>query len=261
MRFDIETWVDKGWYGRKRLLKARPTPVMTEALRIRLNELGRVGIAHDFGDWVSCWVYPDRDPAEVEAVIVEAEAAARASLAAQAERRAERKAMEAAEREAREREEEELRARTQRALRHVIETKPWLLQGAIGAEADELVARERLDDAEWKRAQDLIKAAKKTLKRTAEALVVPPAEPGVDRLIDDAFRGAVLTGCRHISAADLDRARIANGVGWSKTTSNRGHYLAGKDSLTATEALHGYMLLRRHRTQLSDDLRRQLALA
>lgn len=261
MRFDIERWEDKGWYGRKRLLKARPTPVMTEALRIRLNELGRVGIGNDFGNWVSCWIDPSRDPAEVEAVIIEAEAAARASLAAQAVRAAEWKAKRAAEREAREREEEELRAGTQRALRHVIETRPWLLQGAIGAEADELVARERLDNADWKRAQDLIKAAKKTLKRTQEALEVPPAEPGVDRLVDDAFREAVRDGCRHISAADLDRARIANGVGWSKTTSNRGHYLAGKDSLSATEALHGYMLLRVHRAQLTDDLRRELALA
>jgi hypothetical protein len=261
LRFDIETWVDKGWYGRKRLLKARPTPVMTEALRIRLNELGRVGIAHDFGDWVSCWVYPDRDPAEVEAVIVEAEAAARASLAAQAERRAERKAMEAAEREARLREEEALRSETQRALRSLMEARPWLLQGAIGDEARDLVERERLDDAAWRRAQDLVKAAQRTLKKTAEALAIPPAEPGVDRLVDDAFREAVRDGCRHISAADLDRARIANGVGWSKTTSNRGHYLAGKDSLSATEALHGYMLLRVHRAQLTDDLRRELALA
>lgn len=261
MRFDIATWEDRGWYGKKRLLKARRNPVIDEALRLRLNELGRVGIAHDFGDWVSCWVYPDRDPAEIEAVIVEAETAARTSLAAQAERRAARKAMEAAELQAREREEEELRAGTQRALRTMIESRPWLFQGAVGAEADDLASCDRFDDSQWKRAQDLVKAAQRTLKRTRKALDCPPAEPGVDRLIDEAFRASVLDGCRHISAADLDRARIANGVGWSKTTSNRGHYLASRASLTATQALHGYMLLRIHRSQLPDDLRRQLALA
>lgn len=261
MRFDIERWEDRGWYGRKRLLKARPTTVMTEALRLRLNELGRVGLQNELGNWVSCWLDPRIDPAEAEVVIVEAEAAARASLAAQAERNAAFKAMVAAEREARLREEEELRSETQRALRTMIAGRPWLFQGAVGEEAEDLVHRDRLEDVGWKRAQDLVKAAQRTLKRTREALDVPPAAAAVDRLVDDAFREMVLKGCRHISAADLDRARIANGVGWSKTTSNKGHYLASRASLTATQALHGYMLLRTHRTQLLDDLRRQLALA
>lgn len=260
MRFDIDTWEDRGWYGKRRLLRARRNPVINEALRLRLNELGRVGIGNELGNWVSCWVDPSQDPAEIEAVIVEAEAAARASLAEQARLRERWKAEAAAERERLAREEEELRTAAQRALGTMIEARPWLFQGAIGTEADDLVAMDRLDDRAWKRCQDLVKAAKKTLKRTHEALQVPPADAGLDCLVDEGFREAVLKGCRHISAVDQDRARLANGLGWSKTTSNRGHYLAGKSTLTATEALHGLGILRVHRTQLPANLRKALGL-
>ena len=49
-------------------------------------------------------------------------------------------------------------------------------------------------------------------------------------------RTIVLQGCRYLSGLDGDRAVEENGIGWSKTTSWTGHWLAGHEALDEREA-------------------------
>ncbi|MDP3408065.1 hypothetical protein [Bosea sp. (in: a-proteobacteria)] len=264
MLFDIETWTLKGQYGRRLLLKAESTPVMEAALRLRMNDLARIGIGRDFGNRVECWVEPTRDDAAYRAVAEEADAAARAKVAQDELTR------ETAMRLHRERadavlvEIERLRveriAGTLADLRTLLVEAPWLLTGKIAGEAVELAALEDMDGDTWRRARKIVDAAKATRARAETTLRAEAHADAMQRCADGALRDAVLEGCRYLSADDADLASESNGIGWSRSTTVLGHVLAGKRTLTEREAAHGLGLLKTHRRQLPRDLRIQIGI-
>lgn len=232
------------------------------AWRAARDLLDGVGFDGSSSQFVRYWTLgKDHDHDLAALACAEAEAYVPIYEAKMAAWRVEQAAKAEAEREAERARIEHERQRPQRAqgaLRDILENRPWLVQPQQRDLAQRYVALTPAP-GHWF-TEKLVRMANATLKRV-EGRMAEPAAAGGDRVIDDVFREAVLAGCRWISGLDADRARVANAEGWSKAATVNGHYLAGLDSLTATQALHGYMLLRVHRTQLPDDLRRQLALA
>jgi hypothetical protein len=265
--FGITGWKDEGWVrtarGPRRLLKAKATDRFKSAWDAAWRLLDAVGFDGSNGEHVKYWTLgKDHDHDMAALACEEAEAYVPVYAAKIAARVAERqaKAEEAAAAERARKEHERLRPdRAQAALRELMENRPWLLQPDHQLLAAQLIATTPAP-AYW-HTERLVKQAAATLKRCEGRLAEPAPEAGVENLVDEPFREAVLYGCRVVSGFDQDRARVANGEGWSKSATVTGHYLAARESLSAVEALHGFELLRRHRRQLSDELRGALALA
>ena len=97
----------------------------------------------------------------------------------------------------------------------------------------------------WLADRALARAARlsDSIARAAAALADTDA-PGEDE------RTEILAALRFLAADDQDGATIRNGVGFSKTDSYHGHFLASREALGDTEARVGRELVRRYRGQL-----------
>lgn len=257
--FGVTGWQDEGWVntarGARRLLKAPQTETSRDAYSACHELLDAVGIDGRDHRVLRYWMTRDHDHDLAALACAEAEAYLPRWRAEREARFAHWKALADAKvaAEAAAREHERLRPeRAQAALREIMSTRPWLLQPAQQAEAEEILAMVPPPDPWW--AEKLLRLARATLKRVEARLAEPIEGDGSG----EDFRAAVLEGCRHISASDHDRAAIANGEGWSKSATTTGHYLASLGSLTTGQARHGARLLRRHRGQLPPELRTRL---
>ncbi len=193
-----------------------------------------------------------------EAALREIEAAAEVAAAERAERKRQADAVEAARREAAASSDGEVRTK----LRAALESASWALP------ADDLADAERL--ASWQEGQVWINGNRNSamayierlhgyMDRAAERVAgAEVSDEDLARVADPEVRTIVLEGCRYLSGLDGDRAVEENGVGWSKTTSWTGHWLAGHESLEAREAAVGLGLLRIHRRQLAAEVQERL---
>ncbi|CAO4148337.1 hypothetical protein LPLAFNJD_LOCUS2674 [Methylorubrum aminovorans] len=104
---------------------------------------------------------------------------------------------------------------------------------------------------------DLVARAQANVDRALRAMEIP-YEPEAERAADPAVQAAAHEGCRLLTARDADRAGVINKTGWGKTTTTRGHILAGLPALDVTLASHALRALRTHRRQLPPELDRQI---
>ena len=163
-----------------------------------------------------------------------------------------------------------------RRIRELFEIDALRIEERLRAEVDAhwwAVPAEKVKAAQALLRSDLLTA---TLQREADALadvfVEAVARAGravakaqaalspddITRCETREVRSAVHEACRVMSLKDDDRAAISNGMGWSKSTSHRGHWLSELPELDAGLAAVGLALVHRHRRQLRDDLRETL---
>ncbi|MCG5246914.1 hypothetical protein [Methylorubrum extorquens] len=137
-------------------------------------------------------------------------------------------------------------------LAGIVADAPWQLGRLIG-EASEILKSE-LTDSSACRVVELLQTADRTAEN-AEARLRRGAPRDWQALAEDAgVRDAALIGCRLLSTLDGDRASKRNGIGWGADDSAIGHTLAGRETLTPTEAAHALALLHHHRRQLPGPL-------
>ena len=160
----------------------------------------------------------------------------------------------AVEREADRVEGQQLRER----LKHEVETHWWAVPVDRLRQAEAILGRSVMTATDRFNARvyaDLIvEGVERAGAAVAKAKVKSTSED-LARCEDPAIREAVHEACRVMSLNDDDRAAISNGMGWSKSTSHRGHWLSELPELDAGLAAVGLALVHRHRRQLRDDLR------
>ena len=78
----------------------------------------------------------------------------------------------------------------------------------------------------------IVEGVERAGRAVSKALAALPPE-AVMRCENSAIRSAVHEACQIMSDADDDRGGIANSVGWSKSTSHRGHWLSEMPELDA----------------------------
>ena len=190
-----------------------------------------------------------------EAGLREIEARAEVEAAERADRRAQAQAAEEARQATARATDDEVRTRLKAALG----AAGWGLDAGDHDRAERLASDEGWRPGDRTRAQVLIERLQGYVDRAAErvgAAEVPPEDLAL--VADPEIRAIVLQGCRHLSGLDADRAAEDNGVGWSKTTSWTGHWIAGHEALDDQAAAVGLGLLRIHQRQLDEAIQQRL---
>ena len=141
-------------------------------------------------------------------------------------------------------------------LKALLATDAWQL-GKAAQDAREHLDAGRWDESNLGYAEGLLSDAAGNAAR-AEGRIAKPNGVWFERAGDPLIRAAALEGCRVLSARDADWASEVNGRGWSQSTTWAGHALAGRETLTQTEASHALALLHGHRRQLPADLRARI---
>jgi hypothetical protein len=137
----------------------------------------------------------------------------------------------------------------------------WAVPAAVLKRAEVLLSGERLPTEDIDRAREVIDLFAEAVARAGRAVAKARDSLTADDLArceSPEVRAAVHEACQVMSLADDDRAAVNNGMGWSKATSHRGHWIAELPMLDAGMAAVGMMLVHRHRRQLRDDLRSML---
>lgn len=218
------------------------------------RHLKTIGFSHDrMRSGLPClWEGPDFDR-EQAAVLLNT---ASLGLTAHRERVARERAQAAAAAERRAAEDLALATRAIEAARESLRTQAW----AWAVRADVELAERRitrgaagLERYQSEHLLDMCKRAQDNIDRAMAAMTVA-YEPEAERAADPAVQAAAHEGCKLLTARDADRAGVINKMGWGKTTSTRGHILAGLLALDATLASHALRALRTHRKQLPRDL-------
>ncbi|CAO4181122.1 Transposase [Methylorubrum populi] len=225
------------------------------------RSLRNVGFAYDRhrGNLPCFWEGVDHNPWQVECLVntaVRGLDAYRAKAARERTERAEREALAAATVARRAAEDLALAERAIAAARESLRTQAWAWAVRDDVEtAERRIARgpHGMERYQSEHLLDLVKRAKDNVDRAMAAMQIP-YEPESERAADPAVQAAAHEGCRLLTARDADRAGIRNQSGWGKTTTTRGHILAGLPALDATLASHALRALRTHRKQLPRDL-------
>jgi hypothetical protein len=184
----------------------------------------------------------------------------REKVARQRQEAAEREAQEAANRERRAAEDLDLATRAIAAARESLAKHEW-----AWALADDVTRAKRLilvppDQLERRLSWALemyVERAQANVDRAMAAMTVV-YEPEAERAGLPDVQAAALEGCRLLSARDSDRASINNKMGWGRTTTVKGHVLAGHKAFDTILASHALRALRTHRRQLPRELDQRL---
>ncbi|SFU51688.1 MULTISPECIES: hypothetical protein [unclassified Methylobacterium] len=184
----------------------------------------------------------------------------REKLARQHAEAAAREAQEAADRERQAAEDLDLATRAIAAARESLAKHEW-----AWALADDVTRAKRLvliPPAQLERRlawalEMYVERAEANISR-AMASMTAVYEPEAERAAIEDVRIAALEGCRLLTARDSDRASVVNRAGWGRTTSVKGHVLAGHEAFDTILASHALRALRTHRRQLPADLDRRL---
>ncbi len=147
-------------------------------------------------------------------------------------------------------------APTQAALKALLRAHRWSFRRAD--DADRFAQESRLTAGQHQFAKNLLSDAAYVVRRVEERLATEAGAEDIARAQDPAVRRDVLEACKWLSDLDEDRARDANGAGWSQATSLCGHRLAEEQTLTVLQAAHGLRLVHRHRRQLPLALKERL---
>lgn len=145
---------------------------------------------------------------------------------------------------------------TQEALKALLKAHLWAFRRPD--DAYRFAHEDRLTAGQHQFARDLLSDAEHVVRRVEERLATEAGAEDLARAQDPNVAADVLTACRYLSGLDEDRARDANGAGWSQATSLCGHRLAEEQALTVLQAAHGLRLVHRHRGQLMPALRQRL---
>lgn len=225
------------------------------------RSLRNLGFSHDRlrGGLPCYWEGVHADPAQVACLVntaIRGLDAYREKAARERVERAEREALAAAAVARRAAEDLALAQRAIAAARESLRTQAWAWAVRDDVEtAERRIAREPagLERYQSEHLLDLVKRAQDNVDRAMAAMQIP-YEPEAERAALPEVQAAAHEACRLLTARDADRAGIRNKSGWGKTTSTRGHILAGLPALDATLASHALRALRVHRKQLSRDL-------
>ena len=190
-----------------------------------------------------------------EAALREIEASAEAEAAERADRRAQAQAAEDVRQATARATDDEVRTR----LRAALEAAGWGLDAGEHERAERLIGEDAWRPGDRTRAQVLADRLYGFVTRAAERVGAAEVSPeDLAFVADPKIRDLVLEGCKHLSGLDADHAEEENGVGWSKTTSWTGHWLAGFHCLDEQMAAVGLGLLRIHQRQLDAGLQQSL---
>lgn len=225
------------------------------------RSLRNVGFAYDRhrGNLPCYWEGVHSDPRQVECLVntaVRGLDAYRAKAARERVERAEREVQAAAAVARRAAEDLALAERAIAAARESLRTQAWAWAVRDDVEtAERRIARgpTGMERYQSEHLLDLVARAQANIDRALRAMEIP-YEPEAERAALPEVQAAAHEGCKLLTARDADRAGIRNSSGWGKTTTTRGHILAGLPALDATLASHALRALRTHRKQLPRDL-------
>ncbi|WP_279357299.1 hypothetical protein [Methylobacterium indicum] len=147
-------------------------------------------------------------------------------------------------------------APTQASLKALLRAHRWAFRRPD--DAYRFAQESRLTEGQQRFAKDLLSDASYVVRKVEERLATEAGAEDLARAQDPAVRRDVLEACRLLTGLDEDRARDANGAGWSQATSLCGHRLAEEQALTVLQAAHGLRLVHRHRRQLPLALKERL---
>ncbi|MET7246979.1 hypothetical protein ABZT49_26855 [Methylobacterium sp. EM32] len=203
-----------------------------------------------------CW----EDPAQGDAVSLDAIAAAEAALAADDVRVAEAEARRAREAEL----EAELNGDARRAdmesLRASLRTKAWAWSSRKRGVAHALLAEKPGPGgapraAAAKIARELVAEVEASIEAVRARVAKDPNHDWLARAQDDDVRRAVHYAVQVLTDLDRDMASLDNGVGWGRSHTHSGHVLAGLPELSVVEATNALAAVWRHRRQLRPEVR------
>ncbi|WP_375275328.1 hypothetical protein [Methylorubrum thiocyanatum] len=225
------------------------------------RSLRNLGFSHDRlrGGLPCYWEGVHSDPRQVECIVntaIRGLDAYRAKVARERAEKAEREAQAAVAVARRAAEDLALAERAIAAARESLRTQAWAWAVRDDVEtAERRIARgpAGMERYQSEHLLDLVARAQANVDRALKAMEIP-YEPEAERAALPEVQAAAHEGCRLLTTRDADRAGVRNQSGWGKTTTTRGHILAGLPALDATLASHALRALRTHRKQLPRDL-------
>ncbi|KMO16023.1 hypothetical protein [Methylobacterium platani] len=203
-----------------------------------------------------CW----EDPAQGDAVAVDAIAAAEASLAEDDRRLA----LEEQRRRQAEALDAELNGDARRgdleALRQSLRLKAWAWSKRKREVAEALLrepdgANGAPKAATAKLARDLVAEVEAAIEAVRVRVAKDPARDWLARAEDPDVRMAVHYAVKLLTDMDRDMASLDNGVGWGRSHTHAGHVLASLPELSVIEATNALAAVWRHRKQLRPEVR------
>lgn len=239
-------------HGERATLWIAPlTDLLTHAYRSgQYNRMWKLGYSRGLSG-AEFWEKPNLDPeataAEIRAITLEVRAW-------RTKRRIKRRAKAAKEAAIR----ADLLARRKTAqadLRRIMIERRWAIHHSFLERAHYLNALHELPDDLADEAARIVKSTDDTVAKATESLNAPAPEAAVSFCQDPAVREAIGVALRKITETDADWATHKNHIGWSKTTTVKGHVLTMQETLTENLAAHAMVLLHIHRTQVPDAVR------
>lgn len=153
------------------------------------------------------------------------------------------------------------RASAKDDLHRIMTQRRWAIHHSFLDRARQLHGLHALPDDLADEAARIVKSTDETVSRATEDLNRPAPETVVAFCSDPKVRDAVAAALMKITETDADWATKKNHIGWSKTTTVKGHVLTMQETLTPNLAGHALALLHIHRTQVPDELRPALGMA
>ncbi len=207
-----------------------------------------------------CW----EDPAQGDAVALDAIAAVEAALAADDVRVAEAEARRAREAELEAQLNGAARVADMEALRTSLRVKGWAwsrrkadIANALLAEAPGPGGAPRAAAA--KLAREMVAEVDAAIEAVRARVASDQSHADwLARAEDEDVRRAVHYATQILSDLDRDMATVENNIGWSKAHSHTGHVLASLPELSIIEATHALAAVWRHRRQVRPELLRRI---